>query len=68
MTVSLLEILGAARVHAAPLAAESAGYLLLGVADHVVAAPRAVSDDDRSRDDGSHRVRRGHDERRFGLE
>ena len=34
VTVSLLEILGAARVHVAPLAAESAGYLLLAVADH----------------------------------
>ena len=46
MTVSLLEILAAARAHAAPLAAESAGYLLLAVVDHVVAAPRAVSADE----------------------
>jgi hypothetical protein len=43
MTVSLVEIFAAARAHAAPLAAESAGYLLLAVADHVVAAPRAVA-------------------------
>ena len=46
MTVSLLEILAAARAHAAPLAAESAGYLLLAVTDHVVAAPRAVAADE----------------------
>ena len=46
MTVSLLEIMAAARSHAAPLAAESAGYLLLAVADHVVAAPRLVTPDD----------------------
>ncbi len=46
MTVSLLEILAAARAHVAPLAAESAGYLLLAVADHVALAPRAVSAED----------------------
>jgi hypothetical protein len=46
VTVSLLEILAAARAHAAPLAAESAGYLLLAVADHVAAAPRVVSGDE----------------------
>jgi hypothetical protein len=46
VTVSLLEILAAARAHAAPLAAESAGYLLLAVADHVVAAPRVVTADE----------------------
>ena len=46
MTVSLLEILAAARAHAAPLAAESAGYLLLAVTDHVAVAPRVVSADD----------------------
>ncbi|RYZ08955.1 MAG: hypothetical protein EOO73_06590 [Myxococcales bacterium] len=43
MTVSLVEIFAAARAHAAPLAAESAGYLLLGIADHVVSAPRVVA-------------------------
>lgn len=58
MTVSLLEILGAARAHAAPLAAESAGYLLLAVADHVVAAPRVVSADEvELMPDGSVRLR-----------
>lgn len=42
MTVSLQEIFAAARAHAAPLAAESAGYLLLAVADSVAVAPREV--------------------------
>lgn len=58
MTVSLLEILAAARSHAAPLAAESAGYLLLAVADHLVAAPRVVDADDvELMADGSVRLR-----------
>lgn len=58
MTVSLVEILAAARAHAAPLAAESAGYLLLGVADHVVSAPRAVDAEDvELSSDGSVRLR-----------
>jgi hypothetical protein len=58
VTVSLLEILAAARVHAAPLAAESAGYLLLAVADHVVAAPRVVTADEvELTGDGSVRLR-----------
>ncbi len=42
MTVSLLEIIAAARARLAPLAAESAGYLVLGVADHVASAPRVT--------------------------
>lgn len=46
MTVSLREILAAARAHSAPLAAESAGYLLLAVADSVAVAPREVLADD----------------------
>lgn len=46
MTVSLNEILAAAQSHAAPLAAESAGYLLLAVADHVAVAPRLVAAED----------------------
>lgn len=46
MTVSLLEILSAARAHAAPLAAESAGYLLLGAADQVAVAPRQIGAED----------------------
>ncbi|HKY37599.1 MAG TPA: hypothetical protein VJN18_16770 [Polyangiaceae bacterium] len=58
MTVSLLEILAAARAHAAPLAAESAGHLLLAVADHVVAAPRATAADEvELHADGSVRLR-----------
>ncbi len=60
MTVSLLEILAAARAHVAPLAAESAGYLLLAVADHVVSAPRvATADDVELMPDGTVRLRRG---------
>ena len=58
MTVSLLEIFAAARAHAAPLAAESAGYLLLAVADHVAFAPREVrADDVELGADGSVRLR-----------
>ena len=71
MTVSLLEVLAAARSHAAPLAAESAGYLLLAVADHLVAAPRVVrADDVELADDGSVRlrVRREPVEHREGVE
>jgi hypothetical protein len=43
MTVSLLEIEAAARAHSAPLAAESAGYLMLGVADRLLEQPRSFS-------------------------
>jgi hypothetical protein len=58
VTVSLLEIFAAARAHAAPLAAESAGYLLLAVADHVAVAPREVrADDVELGSDGSVRLR-----------
>ncbi len=58
MTVSLLEILAAARTHAAPLAAESAGYLMLGVADHLALAPRGViADEIELSPDGSVRLR-----------
>lgn len=58
MTVSLREILAAARAHAAPLAAESAGYLLLAVADSVAVAPREVlADDVELSADGSVRLR-----------
>lgn len=58
MTVSLLEVLAAARAHAAPLAAESAGYLLLAVADRVVAAPRAVTAEEvELQSDGTVRLR-----------
>jgi hypothetical protein len=58
MSVSLLEVLAAARSHAAPLAAESAGYLLLAVADHLVAAPCVVAPEDvELLPDGNVRVR-----------
>jgi hypothetical protein len=58
VTVSLLEILAAARAHVAPLAAESAGYLLLAVTDHVASAPRAVTADEvELMPDGSVRLR-----------
>ena len=58
MTVSLQEILAAARAHAAPLAAESAGYLLLAVADSVAVAPREVrAADVELSQDGSVRLR-----------
>jgi hypothetical protein len=54
----LLEILAAARAHAAPLAAESAGYLMLGVADHLALAPRGViADEIELSADGSVRLR-----------
>jgi hypothetical protein len=58
VTVSLLEILAAARAHVAPLAAESAGYLLLAVTDHVASAPRAVTAEEvELMPDGSVRLR-----------
>ncbi len=60
MTVSLLEILAAARAHAAPLAAESAGYLLLAVTDHLALSPRAVTAEDvELQTDGKVRLRGG---------
>lgn len=43
MSVTLGEVMAAARTRAAPLAGESAGYLVLGVADQMLGAPRAVS-------------------------
>ncbi len=42
MSVTLSEVTRAARAHRAPLAGESAGYLILAIADQVVSAPRAV--------------------------
>jgi hypothetical protein len=60
MTVSLVEIFAAARAHVAPLAAESAGYLLLAVADHVALAPRVVEAGEvELSSDGSVRLGRG---------
>ncbi len=43
MRVTLLEVVSAARLRVASLAAESAGYILLAVADQVAVAPRRVS-------------------------
>jgi hypothetical protein len=42
MSVTLLHVLAAARARYAPLVGETAGYLALGVADHVLAARRSV--------------------------
>ena len=43
MRVSLLQVVAAARLREASLAAESAGYILLAVVDQVAAAPRRVT-------------------------
>ena len=42
MSVTLSEVTRAARAHRAPLAGESAGYLVLAIADQVLSAPRLV--------------------------
>ena len=42
MSVTLVQVLAAARARLAPLVGETAGYLVLGVADQVAAAPRQV--------------------------
>ena len=42
MSVTLSEVQRAARAHRAPLAGESAGYLVLAIADQVLQAPRLV--------------------------
>ena len=42
MSVTLCEVRRAARAHRAPLAGESAGYLVLAIADQVLNAPRLV--------------------------
>ncbi len=42
MTVTLVDVLAAARARCAPLVGELAGYLVLGVADQVAVAPRRV--------------------------
>jgi hypothetical protein len=60
VTVSLLHIVAAARAHLAPLAAESAGYLLLAAADQVATSPRSIqSDDVELLPDGAVRLRAG---------
>ena len=43
MSVTLSEVTRAARAHRAPLAGESAGYLVLAIADQVLSAPRLVN-------------------------
>jgi hypothetical protein len=42
MSLSLLEVVAAVRARRASLSAETVGYLLLGVADHVIAVPREI--------------------------
>jgi hypothetical protein len=57
MTVTLLEVLAAAKKHAAALPGELAGYLLLATADQVAAAPRCPALQDVALDeDGGVRV------------
>ena len=59
MSVTLREVMGAARSRAASLAAEVAGYLVLGAADQ--AAARAVTGDDVVLgEDGTVRIASGH--------
>ena len=43
MSVTVLEVMAAARTRAASLVAEVAGYLVLAAADQVVGAPRALA-------------------------
>lgn len=60
MSVSLSEVKRAARAHRAPLAGESAGYLVLALADQVLTAPRIVTASDvRLGEDGGLRIVRG---------
>jgi hypothetical protein len=46
MSVTLIEVMSAARCRAASLVSEVAGYIVLGAADQVAGAPRAVGDGD----------------------
>jgi len=60
MNVSLSEVKRAARAHRAPLAGESAGYLVLALADQVLNAPRVVTANDvQLGEDGALRIVRG---------
>jgi hypothetical protein len=60
MSVTLSEVKRAARAHRAPLAGESAGYLVLALADQVLSAPRLIEARDiQLTDDGGLRVLRG---------
>jgi hypothetical protein len=61
MSVTLSEVKRAARAHRAPLAGESAGYLVLAIADQVLKAPRLVqSGDIQLSEDGALRLASGH--------
>jgi hypothetical protein len=60
MSVTLSEVQRAARAHRAPLAGESAGYLVLAIADQVLLAPRLVQAADvQLSEDGALRVLSG---------
>jgi hypothetical protein len=60
MSVSLSEVKRAARAHRAPLAGESAGYLVLALADQVLSAPRLIEPGDiQLTEDGGLRLLRG---------
>ena len=60
MNVTLSEVKRAAKAHRAPLAGESAGYLVLAIADQVLSAPRLVDATDiQLTEDGALRVLSG---------
>ncbi|HEX3777452.1 MAG TPA: hypothetical protein VHV51_23435 [Polyangiaceae bacterium] len=60
MSVTLSEVRRAARAHRAPLAGESAGYLVLALADQVLNAPRLIDAQDVVlTEDGALRLLRG---------
>jgi hypothetical protein len=60
MSVTLSEVKRAAKAHRAPLAGESAGYLVLAIADQVRSAPRLVEASDiQLTEDGALRVLSG---------
>jgi len=60
MSVTLSEVKRAARAHRAPLAGESAGYLVLAIADQVLKAPRLVQAEDiQLSEDGALRLTSG---------
>jgi len=46
MSLTLLEVVAAVRARRASLSAETVGYLLLGVADHLITVPREVGAED----------------------
>jgi len=61
MSVTLSEVKRAAKAHRAPLAGESAGYLVLALADQVLSAPRLVHEAQvQLTEDGALRVISGH--------